>query len=146
MRATLAVSSLLFALTLVGCKGNSLDGKWNVSGVQGMPPGSTATYEFSGGNAKMVAVMKQPQLGEMTVTVNGPYKVEGEKLTLDAQSVAIDDTKVNASMKPMLTQLGVKGQIEKGLKENNSYTFKFDSSDQVLLTGKQGTATLTRVK
>ena len=150
MRSVAVLPSLLLALAvaggLAGCKGNSLDGKWNVSGVEGMMPGSTATYEFTGGQATMALDLKNPQIGEAVIKISGPYTVEGEKLKLGAQNVTIDDTKLNPVAKGLLTSPQAKASLTKGLAENNEYTVKFDSSDQVLLTGKKGTATLTRVK
>lgn len=146
MRVASVASSLLLALTLAGCKGNSLEGRWNVSGLQGLPPGATATYEFRGGVATLVASGRIPQAGEIGLSISGPYKVEGETLMLGDVNVTIDDSKVNPAVKPLLAQYNFKDQISKGLKENNTYKVKFDSSDQVLLTTKGGTATLTRVK
>ncbi|RYG28824.1 hypothetical protein EON81_27835 [bacterium] len=131
---------------LAGCKGNSIDGKWNVSGAEGMLPGSTATYEFNGGQATMSLNLKNPQIGEAIINISGPYTVEGEKLKLGAQKLTVDDSKLTPMAKMAMSSPQAQAAMTKGLSENNEYTVKFDSSDQVLLTGKKGTATLTRVK
>ena len=148
MRALLAAPLLLLALPfgLAGCKGNSLDGKWNVSGAQGLPPGATAVYEFNGGTATLTTSVKQPQIGELNFTVTGPYTVDGEKLKLGPQTVKLDESKVNPQMRPMLKSLNIEGQMAEALKKENVATIKFDSSDRVLLTSAGNTATLTRVK
>ncbi|RYG88133.1 hypothetical protein EON77_01065 [bacterium] len=147
MRSAFALSSLVLALALAGCKANSLDGKWNVQGVEGQLPGTTATYEFANGQATMILNIQSAQTGQIGATITGPYKLEGEKLTLDAKDIKIDDSKVNPMYKQFLSSPQMKAAMTKGLAENKEYTLKFDSSDQVLLTGKQGkTVTLTRVK
>lgn len=147
MRPILAVSSLLLALALVGCKGNSLEGKWNATGSKGMPPGSTATMEFVGGRSTLTVDAKQPQIGEMIFTAVGPYKLEGDKLTLTPESVTFDDSKItDPRVKAVLANPTFKDGLTKGMKKNSVYTVKFDSSDQVLLTTTDGNMTLTRVK
>ncbi len=144
--AALLLGLSLLALPLAGCKGNSLDGKWNVQGLSGAAPGSAATIDFSGGKATMTMAMKQQAVGELNLVVSGDYTLSGDKLDLNYKDVKIDDSKATPMAKAFLTGQDLKGKILEQTKQDHQFTIKFDSSDQVLMTSPKGTATLTRAK
>ena len=147
MRSPFALAPLLLPLLILGCKGNTLEGRWNATGLQNLPPSATVVFEFKGGQAVMTFDVKMNQFGEATIKADGPYKLEGETLTLTPSNVTFDDSKItDPKTKATIAQLGLKDQLQKGMKDPVTYTVKFDSSDQVLLTSKQITATLTRIK
>lgn len=147
MRAPLLTATLLalsISTGLVGCKGNSIEGKWDVTGTEAMLPGTTAVYEFAGGKATMTLNVNNPQAGQAKVMLSGPYKLEGEKLTINADQVSVDDSKLNPMAKSFMPQ--IKAALTQGAKDLRDFTVKFDSSDQLLLTAKDRTFTLRRVK
>lgn len=145
MRSTLLLTGLAL-LALAGCKGNSLEGKWNLSGEGLVLPGK-ATLTFAGGKATLEIRGSQPPMGEIAIQASGPYKVEGEKLTMDLNDAEFDLGKAAPQAKAFLDNPIAKQKLLEGLKTKfGSASVKWDSSDQVLLTTGDGLATLTRVK
>lgn len=140
-------SILLAVVVLAGCKsGPSLDGKWNVSGgnLSQMPPGSSATMEFSGSNFTMAMRTKDAQTGELGITVNGTYELKEKALKLTATDVKVDSSKVKPEVKAMVDQFVKPEDMKKQMNDASDFTVTFVSEKEVTLAGKNGSMTLKK--
>jgi hypothetical protein len=143
----IASAVLIAVLFVAGCKsGPSLDGKWNMTGgsMGQMPPGSTATMEFSGGKMTMVMVGKDDQTGELGITANGTYELKETTLTMKVTDVKLDTSKVKAEVKPMIEQFLKPETFKEQLNKDTEFKVTFVSDKEVTLASKGGTTTLKK--
>ena len=143
----LAALVIATVASLSGCKGNTLEGRWKVSG-EGLALPGDATLTFSGGKASLDIQGTVPRMtGKVAIHAAGPYKLDGDKLTIDLNDATFDLKDAPPQAQMFLNTPDAKAMLLKGAKTKfGSGTIKWDSSDQVLLTTPDGTATLTRVK
>lgn len=127
MRALMAF--LLMAATLValvGCNNRSIVGTWN-----GSQAGVPAEMTFgSDGSLKVVATA-----GGLSITGDGTYKMEGDKLTMTMTSMNV----------PGLDLIpGAKEQMDSFLNKPNEVTVVWVSDKELKVTNDTGEQTWTR--
>lgn len=145
----------LFSIAVVGCSsGPSVDGKWNVTGMKGLPPGSTFSATFSKPDkVAMVMDMSQEIPGakplKIHADIDATYKITGEIMdvhVVDAKFKAdgapdVIKKQVDDQMKTMGDQ--VKAEVNK----NGKQKMKWNGPDSFTLSGANGSEeTYTRVK
>lgn len=139
---------------LIGCAagGKSLDGKWNAADMKGLPPGSKATFEFSGGkDLNINLVMKQPKPDgkemTMTIDVKCSYTQTGDAITFKANSADLKVDGLTADEKKIMDPMmdGIKKQmVDEMNKSNNGGKVKWVDDNTLEITGTDGTQKLTR--
>lgn len=125
---------LMFALvalllTLAGCGGSPIVGKW-----QGNIQGMNITQEYKTDKTYTAAV--QTPMG--SISLNGTYTLEGEKLTETVSTVSAP------GLPPQVPQA-----IKEAVQKNPSATVKFTDNDTMVmtpLTGGSVSITRTRIK
>lgn len=140
-------AALLAVVVLAGCKsGPSLDGKWNMSGgtMGQMPPGSTATMEFSGDKVTMVMIGKDEKSGELGINANGTYTLKESAMTMKIEDVKLDTSKVKPEVKPMIEQFLKPEDFKAQMNKDAEFKVTFVSDKEVTLAGKTGTITLKK--
>lgn len=124
-------------VALVGCgKGDKLVGTWNVSG---MPMGTATTSFEKGGAMTMTIKASAPGVGDMTMTMKGTYKLEGNNLTMTLASV---DVKSGNQMASDAAKKAMEGSLNKP--DTGTITWKGD--DEFTQVSTRGTLTYTRQK
>lgn len=154
MMRRFGIAAIGLAVFIVGCGGGkSINGKWNMDSGGSLPAGSTVKAEFSGSDAMVMNLeIKQPLPdGKTTITlmgeVKGTYKIEGEKMTMKADSVKFTGKDFPPELKSALEgSLGSMGDdVKKKINEEGVTKFAWVDDNKFTLTGKSGKAeTYTR--
>jgi hypothetical protein len=142
MRTLALTSVLLLTLCAVGCSKPSIDGKWNVAGMQQVPAGSTVTMDLNGGN--YTSDMSITQMGaNIKIKASGTYTFDGKQLTMVNKDIVLDEASMPAQLKAFIPQAKAEFQKEKGKSMTGDVTI---DGDKVTVAFKEGPMTLTKVK
>jgi len=135
---------LVAIAALIGCgKGDKLAGTWNVAGMPmgsaTMPMGSATTTFEKGDAMTMVVKASAPGMGELTMTMKGTYKLEGNNLTMTLSSVDVKSGNQMASD-------AAKKAMESSLNKPDTGTITWKGDDEFTQVSTRGTLTFTRQK
>ncbi|MEI7985591.1 MAG: hypothetical protein WCI55_08175 [Armatimonadota bacterium] len=130
---------LPFALiSLVGCGGPTIDGKYSMTG-EGTPPGGKIVMDLKAG--KFTQTMDVEQMGmKIHADTTGTYTFDGKKIKMTVTDIKVDDANLPAQVKEM-----IKGQIEQTKSKTQESDVKIEG-EVVTLTSEGKTATLTKIK
>lgn len=143
------------AALISGCGGgNSISGDWSVSSDANMPPGSKVTATFSGSDQLSMRMdMTQPLPNGKSIGIHadikGTYKIEGDSMTVKAESVKFTGTDVPAELKAAMDQQfkTLEVQAKDQINEEGVTKIAWVDKDNFTLTGAKGKPqTFTRAK
>jgi hypothetical protein len=144
VRSLGALALCTAALFVAGCSsGPSLVGKWNATGIKGIPAGSTVVMDFKADTVTTDATISQ---AGMTIKVKSEatYKIEGTKLSMTTTKSSVDEASLPAAIKPMLPM--IKAEMEKQNGQVASGELKITGDTATIEDPKTGNITLTKVK
>lgn len=143
------------AAIISGCGGgNAISGDWTVSADESMPPGSKVTATFSGSDQlSMHMDMNQPLPTGKSIGIHadikGTYKIEGENMTVKAESVKFTGTDVPAELKAVMDEQfkTLETQAKDQINQEGVTKIAWVDKDNFTLTGGKGKPQkFTRVK
>lgn len=155
LKLSIWLISVGVAAIISGCGGgNSITGDWNVSSDANMPPGSKVTATFSGSDQlSMHMDMSQPLPSGKSIGIHadikGTYKIEGENMTVKAESVKFTGSDVPAELKAAMDEQfkTLETQAKDQINQEGVTKIAWVDKDNFTLTGTRGKPqTFTRSK
>lgn len=154
VRRALCFLTVLAVVVVAACSGgNSVVGKWKMTGISGMPPGVAPTITFESGDKfawgfDMDLGSFDPNMkGTVTTTVSGTYKLTGNTMALTPSDVQFKFTGVDPAIEGMMKQAmeGQKAQMMDQMKSSSGGEITWVSKDKFTVKGPKETATFERM-
>ncbi len=151
MRTIYALVTALIAAAIIGCsQGKSLIGTWTADAIPEAPPGTKGTFTYSSGDKVVMKMTADQQFGEikfkMIMTIDGTYKLEGDKVTYKFDKMDIQTEGLPDAIKAQTTATleGMKQQLLADMNKDATHSVEWKSNDEIVVKGQKNSLTLKR--